>query len=66
MSNMENEVIKALGKEIYSDIFQPLAKSAGKILGDVGQTFELLSPVPAVNCALKKARDWLTIRRQLL
>lgn len=59
MSDTESEVIKAIGKEIYSDMLQPIAKSAGKILGEVGQMFELLSPVPAVNFGLKKARYWL-------
>ncbi|ENB2048157.1 Abi-alpha family protein [Vibrio sp. Vb1337] len=59
MSNPENEVIKAVGTDIYQDTLQPFAKHIGNVLGDAGQLIELLSPISGVNYGLKGARDWL-------
>ena len=59
MSNPENEVIKAVGKDIYQDTLQPLAKHIGNVLGDAGELIELLSPISGVNYGLKGARNWL-------
>ncbi|AGQ92257.1 DUF4393 domain-containing protein [Vibrio parahaemolyticus] len=59
MSNPENEVIKAVGKDIYQDTLQPFAKHIGNVLGDAGQLIELLSPISGLNYGLKSARNWL-------
>ena len=59
MSSPENEVIKAVGKDIYQDTFQPFAKHIGNVLGDTGELIELLSPIAGVNYGLKGARNWL-------
>lgn len=59
MSDPENEVIKAVGKDVYHDTLQPFAKHIGNVLGDAGQLIELLSPISGMNYGLKGARNWL-------
>ncbi|HHY0422945.1 TPA: Abi-alpha family protein [Vibrio parahaemolyticus] len=60
MSSPENEVIKAVGKEVYIDSIQPLARHVGVVLGHVGKSLEILSyPLQGINWSVEESKKYL-------